>query len=97
MMNYQTKEEAAFTLSYVSIIQIIARLLVSFLNTKSLSLIKLNLIAAVLYGPLIVLLYLMQFEMFLVYSSIVLFALVILLLYPSLYSLPSYFDQAITT
>lgn len=39
----------------------------------------------------------MQFEMFLVYSSIVLFALVTLLLYPAFYSLPSYFNQTITT
>lgn len=97
MMKYQNKYEAAFTLSYVDIIQITARLFVSCFNTKSLTLIRFNLLATVLYGPLIVLLYLMQFEMVLVYSSIVLFSLVILLLYPSLYSLPSYFNQTITT
>ena len=91
MMNYLTKEEAAFIVSVMAIIMIVER----FLNIDVVKVLSISSIVDIGLFSSAILAYFMGFSFYLVYGTALIFALFNSLQYSSYYSLPTYFKYKV--
>lgn len=94
---YQNKQEASLMLSLMAVCQLICRLIFLIVQTETPSLLRKCSRAMLFYGLVLFFLYFFKLQLLLVFSSVLMYSIMICQYLPYLFALPAFFGKTLTS